>query len=58
MRGTFINATVVRLTTGQLIVSVERHANDFCTGWLAGILYVSHDGGATWASSDLVFRCY
>jgi hypothetical protein len=52
--------TRVVLRTGHVIHSIQ-DASDytktpFMTGWLAGSLYVSRDGGATWAPSDLEFR--
>lgn len=58
--GTFITPTTVRLRSGHLITGVRCDAVDgwpYYTGWLAGGLYVSPDGGQTWRPSDLVFRC-
>jgi hypothetical protein len=60
IEGTFTNPTTVRLRTGQTITSVVDHSDyvgHAChLGWLAGGLYVSLDGGATWAASGLAFR--
>jgi hypothetical protein len=59
--GTFVTPTTVRLRSGHLITEVRCDAVDgwpYYTGWLAGGLYISTDGGQTWRPSDLVFRCY
>jgi hypothetical protein len=58
--GIFVNTTTVRLASGHLITEVRCDAVDgrpYYTGWLAGGLYISIDGGATWRPSDVEFRC-
>lgn len=59
--GTFIDERTVRLRTGQTIRQVADYAGSagldtFRTGWLSGVLYVSHDSGLTWSASDISFR--
>jgi hypothetical protein len=59
-QGSFETPTTVRLRTGHLVTCIQDASSyvghPFMTGWLSGVLYVSHDQGASWQASDIGFR--
>ena len=59
INGTRRDETSFILSTGHIVHSIRDDSafvgTPYLTGWVAGSLYVSRNGGATWKASDLRF---